>query len=62
MDETTKMLVFMFLGLIFGILILGFHASPKASPELGARRDRTDKPSPLSFQKEELYPSKPNPY
>lgn len=36
MDNMTKMMLFAFLGVIFAIMVLGFHASPVASPQLGA--------------------------
>lgn len=37
MDDFMKMLLFVFLGLIFAIVVLGYHASPQASPSLGSR-------------------------
>lgn len=30
MKDLTKMMIFMFLGLLFAILVLGFHKSPSA--------------------------------
>lgn len=36
MSDTTKAMLFMFLGLLVAILLLGYHKSPKASPQLGA--------------------------
>jgi hypothetical protein len=31
-SDLSKMMLFMFLGLIIAILVLGFHRSPKAAP------------------------------
>lgn len=36
-SDMNKMMLFMFLGLIFAIFVLGFHKSPKASIATGAR-------------------------
>jgi len=41
MSDTTKAMLFMFLGLLVAILLLGYHKSPKASPTLGAQEKRT---------------------
>jgi hypothetical protein len=46
MSDTTKAFIFMFLGLIVAILVLGYHKSPPASPELGkASRGESNAPS-----------------
>lgn len=40
MSDTTKAMIFMFLGLLVAILLLGYHKSPKASAALGAQEKR----------------------
>jgi len=63
MSDMTKMMLFMFLGLVVCILVLGFHKSPQASPTAGAQQagatgNRTPSPSVSS----ETYPSNRSDY
>jgi len=64
MNDLTKMMLFMFLGLVVAILVLGFSRSPKASPALGSQRNLTTTSSPpsQSDSQSEPYPSDDRPY
>jgi len=64
-DDMTKMLLFVFLGLIIAILVLGYHKSPQASPALGLK-GLTGKPAaasaPTQPTSREVYPSNKRSY
>lgn len=55
-SDMTKMMLFMFLGLVIAILVLGFHKSPAATPSkqvtIATNTNRTPSPTPR-----EPYPS-----
>jgi len=61
LSDLEKMFLFGFLGLVFAILALGFHRSPKPSPALG-RKVRAAEPSTPSPTTSESYPSNKRDY
>jgi len=65
MSDLNKMMLFMFLGLIVAIMMLGFSRSPKASPSTGLverTRVRTPSRQPASPTSPETYPSNERAY
>lgn len=56
MDDVTKAMLFMFLGLVICILVLGFHKSPQASTELARKRASATR-TPSQKVSSETYPS-----
>jgi len=40
-SDLSKMMLFMFLGLIVAILVLGFHRSPRAAPTANVGQNRS---------------------
>lgn len=47
--DASKMILFMFLGLVIAILILGFHRSPRAAPRpSGGYRSTVVQPSSVN--------------
>lgn len=62
-SDLSKMMLFMFLGLVVAILVLGFHKSPQASPALGAK-DRAEAAGTLGVRvsTNPIVPVSRNPY